>query len=71
MTFYLNQKENLSLRGHNMIIHLSDRDKYKKKDSYSKKMRYTTTIFGGLYDDFLRIKKDKNIRKKKVVWYSK
>lgn len=54
-----------------MIIHLSDRDKYNKKDSYSKKMRYTTTIFGGSYDDFLRIKKDKNIRKKKVVWYSK
>lgn len=54
-----------------MIIHLSDRDKYNKKDPYSKKMRYTITIFGGSYDDFLRLKKDKNIRKKKVIWYSK
>lgn len=54
-----------------MIIHLSDKKKYRKKDSYSKKMSYSITLFNGSWKDFQNLKKDKRITDKRIVWYSK
>ena len=53
-----------------MIVHVSDRSKYRKSDSYSKKMSYTTSMFGCSYEDFKRVKSDPYIKSKYVVWYS-
>ena len=53
-----------------MIVHVSDRSKYRKSDSYAKKMSYTTSTFGCDYGDFLRIKSDPYIKSKYVVWFT-
>ena len=52
-----------------MTIHLSDRKKYKKNHSYSKKMSYTTSVFGASYADYKRICSDKKLNEKCVIWY--
>lgn len=54
-----------------MTIFLSDRSKYKKTDSYAKKMDYSTSIFGGTKSDFNRIRKDPYLKSKYVIWYRK
>lgn len=52
-----------------MIVHISDRTKFKRSDSYARKMLYTSSVFGASYEDFLRIRGDPRIKKKYVVWY--
>lgn len=53
-----------------MTIHLSKKDRYKKSDSYAKKMTYTTSVFGASYKDYQRICKDKKLNEKHVIWYA-
>ena len=50
-----------------MTIHLSKKDRYKKSDSYAKKMTYTTSVFGASYKDYQRICKDKRLKDKHVI----
>ena len=54
-----------------LIVHISDRTKFKRSDSYARKMLYTfSSVFWASYEDFLRIRGDPRINKKKyVVWY--
>ena len=52
-----------------LIVHISDRTKFKRSDSYARKMLYTSSVFGAAYEDFLRIRGDPRIKKKYVVWY--
>lgn len=52
-----------------LIVHISDRTKFKRSDSYARKMLYTSSVFGASYEDFLRIRGDPRIKKKYVVWY--
>lgn len=52
-----------------MIVHISDRTKFKRRHSYARKMLYTSSVFGASYEDFLRIRGDPRIKKKYVVWY--
>lgn len=52
-----------------MTIYLSDKKRYKKSDSYGKKMTYTTTLFNGSYDDYKAICKNPVLSKKCVIWY--
>ena len=54
-----------------MRIHISDREKYKFKDPYAKKMKYTTTIFGGDKKLFNEVRNNAHIKSKYVVWYSR
>lgn len=54
-----------------MIVHISDRSKYKRTHSYARKMLYTSSVFGATFADYKRIKADPKIRKKYIVWYSK
>ena len=54
-----------------MIVHISDKTKYKRSDSYAKKMLYTSSVFGASYEDFKRIKSDPRLKSKYVVWYVK
>ena len=53
-----------------MTIHLSKKDRYKKSDSYAKKMTYTISVFGASYKDYKRICKDKKLNEKHVIWYT-
>ena len=52
-----------------LIVHISDRTKFKRNHSYVRKMLYTSSVFGASYEDFLRIRGDPRIKKKYVVWY--
>ena len=52
-----------------LIVHISDRTKFKRSHSYARKMLYTSSVFGTSYEDFLRIRGDPRIKKKYVVWY--
>ena len=52
-----------------LIVHISDRIKFKRSHSYARKMLYTSSVFGASYEDFLRIRGDPRIKKKYVVWY--
>ena len=54
-----------------MIVHISDKSKYKRSDSYARKMLYTNSIFGATYEDYKRISADPRIKSKCVVWYVK
>ena len=54
-----------------MIVHISDKSKYKRSDSYAKKMLYTSSVFGATYEDYKRISADPRIKSKYVVWYVK
>ena len=53
-----------------MTVHISDKRFYKKSDSYAKKMKYTTSVFGASYDDYKNICKDKKLNEKNVIWYT-
>lgn len=53
-----------------MTVHCSDKKRYRRGDSYAKKMAYTTSAFGCSYADFLRIKSDPYIKSKYVVWFT-
>jgi hypothetical protein len=54
-----------------MRIHIARKKDYKKSDSYSKKMGYSTTIFYASYDEYIRYKNIPFIKNNYVVWYKK
>ena len=53
-----------------MIVHISERRRFKAKDGYAKRMPYTTSVFGCSYRDYQAIRNDPYIRSKYVVWCS-
>ena len=54
-----------------MRIFLSDKKQFKKTDSYSKKMSYSTTLFNGSYKQFKELKNDNVLKHRYVIWYRK
>lgn len=54
-----------------MIIYIANKKDYKKSDSYSKKLNYTTTIFNASYAEYKSICNSPYCKKNCVVWYKK
>ncbi len=54
-----------------MIIYIAKKKDYKKSDSYSKKMKYTQTIFNASYDEYKRLSNKPYFKQNCVVWYKK
>lgn len=51
-----------------MTVYLSDKRLYNANDSYEKKMRYTTCLFGASEQDYNNIINDPYLKNNKVIW---
>ena len=54
-----------------MRIYIAKKKDYKRFDSYSKKMNYTSTIFNASYDEYVRLCNTPYFKQNCVVWYKK